>query len=91
MSTAMSPVSAKVPQEEKKRFYEATRLNGTTPANAIRMFIAAFNDAGTFPYDVRMMAHEPNEETIAAMDELKRGEGSGSFSTVEELFAELES
>ncbi|MFR7669587.1 MAG: hypothetical protein ACLU0O_01290 [Collinsella sp.] len=25
---------------------------GTTPSNAIRMFIAAFNRCGTFPFDI---------------------------------------
>ncbi|WP_230308464.1 type II toxin-antitoxin system RelB/DinJ family antitoxin [Collinsella aerofaciens] len=38
--------------EEKAAFAAATQLVGTTPSNAIRMFIAAFNRCGTFPFDI---------------------------------------
>lgn len=48
----MTPVVAKVLPAEKERFFEATEQIGTTPSNAIRMFIAAFNKAGTFPFEV---------------------------------------
>lgn len=33
-------------------FAAATQRVGTTPSNAIRMFIAAFNRCGTFPFDI---------------------------------------
>lgn len=46
------PVVAKVLPEEKAAFAAATQLVGTTPSNAIRMFIAAFNRCGTFPFDI---------------------------------------
>jgi len=52
MSDKMTPVVAKVLPAEKERFFEATESIGTTPSNAIRMFIAAFNKAGTFPFEV---------------------------------------
>ena len=52
MSSKMTPVVAKVLPAEKERFFEATEQIGTTPSNAIRMFIAAFNRAGTFPFEV---------------------------------------
>lgn len=48
----MTPVVAKVLPSEKERFFEATEQIGTTPSNAIRMFIAAFNRAGTFPFEI---------------------------------------
>ncbi len=48
----MTPVVAKVSPAEKDRFFEATELIGTTPSNAIRMFICAFNRAGTFPFEI---------------------------------------
>ncbi|KRO12900.1 hypothetical protein IV77_GL000345 [Olsenella uli DSM 7084] len=48
----MTPVVAKVLPAEKDRFFEATEQIGTTPSNAIRMFIAAFNRAGTFPFEI---------------------------------------
>ena len=43
MAEKMTPVVAKVLPEEKAAFAAATQLVGTTPSNAIRMFIAAFN------------------------------------------------
>lgn len=46
----MTPVVAKVLPSEKDRFFEATERIGTTPSNAIRMFISAFNRLGTFPF-----------------------------------------
>lgn len=52
MKDKMTPVVAKVLPAEKERFFEATEQIGTTPSNAIRMFIAAFNRAGTFPFEV---------------------------------------
>ena len=52
MAEKMTPVVAKVSPAEKDRFFEATELIGTTPSNAIRMFICAFNRAGTFPFEI---------------------------------------
>ena len=53
MAEHMTPVVAKVLPEEKAAFAAATQLVGTTPSNAIRMFIAAFNRCGTFPFDIQ--------------------------------------
>ena len=52
MSDKMTPVVAKVLPAEKERFFEATEQSATTPSNAIRMFITAFNRVGTFPFEV---------------------------------------
>ena len=54
MAEHMTPVVAKVLPEEKAAFAAATQLVGTTPSNAIRMFIAAFNRCGTFPFDISL-------------------------------------
>ena len=48
----MTPIVAKVLPEEKESFFAATERIGTTPSNAIRMFISAFNRAGTFPFEI---------------------------------------
>ena len=59
----MTPVVAKVLPAEKDRFFEATEQIGTTPSNAIRMFIAAFNRAGTFPFEISAPeAHHARDE-----------------------------
>jgi len=63
MAEHMTPVVAKVLPEEKAAFAAATQLVGTTPSNAIRMFIAAFNRCGTFPFDI-----SPNGAFGAAPD-----------------------
>ena len=52
MADHMTPVVAKVLPSEKAAFAAATQRVGTTPSNAIRMFIAAFNRCGTFPFDI---------------------------------------
>ena len=52
MAEHMTPVVAKVLPSEKEAFAAATQRVGTTPSNAIRMFIAAFNRCGTFPFDI---------------------------------------
>lgn len=67
MAEKMTPVVAKVLPSEKERFYEATSRIGTTPSNAIRMFISAFNRTGTFPF-----------EMIAPDERARYGAGEGS-------------
>lgn len=52
MSEKMTPIVAKITAEEKDKFFAATQLIGTTPSNAIRMFISAFNREGTFPFEI---------------------------------------
>lgn len=52
MKEKMTPIVAKVLPDEKDRFFEATERIGTTPSNAIRMFISAFNRVGTFPFEM---------------------------------------
>ncbi|MDR1412912.1 MAG: type II toxin-antitoxin system RelB/DinJ family antitoxin [Actinomycetes bacterium] len=90
MSEIMTPVTTKVPPVIKAQFSELTSELGVTPANAIRMFITAFVREGTFPFDVR--GNVPNAETIAAIEEVERGEGLvGPFATVDEFMAALES
>lgn len=44
MSTqSMAPVNARVRAEERDTFYRICDMIGTTPSNAIRMFVSAFN------------------------------------------------
>lgn len=51
-STAMTPLNAKVKPEEKELFTKICDEIGTTPSNALRMFVAAFNKQGGFPFNV---------------------------------------
>ena len=52
MADHMPPVVATVLPSAIARYAAATQRVGTTPSNAIRMFIAAFNRCGTFPFDI---------------------------------------
>lgn len=47
-------IATRVDDEQAALFKETTRRLGTTPADALRMFISAFNDYRGFPYEVRL-------------------------------------
>jgi DNA-damage-inducible protein J len=51
---ASKQLATRVSEDEDRRFRETTRAIGTTPADALRMFISAFNAAGGFPYTPRV-------------------------------------
>ncbi len=53
-------------------------------SDAVRMFLQQSVNDGGIPFQPR--AKRPNAETIAAMEELDRGEGE-SFDNIEDLFA----
>ena len=43
-----------VDESQAELFRNTTARLGTTPADALRMFVAAFNECGGFPFDVRV-------------------------------------
>ena len=47
-------LAARVDDDEAETFREITKALGTTPADALRMFVSAFNDSRGFPYEVRL-------------------------------------
>jgi len=49
-------LATRVDEEQEREFRENTQKLGTTPADAMRMFIVAFNACRGFPYDVRIGA-----------------------------------
>jgi len=49
-------LATRVDEEQEREFRENTKRLGTTPSDALRMFIAAFNACRGFPYDVRIGA-----------------------------------
>lgn len=51
MATALESLNVKIDPDEKKAFAENTRALGTTPSNAVRMFVRAFNTLKGFPFD----------------------------------------
>ncbi|MDR1427256.1 MAG: translation repressor RelB [Bifidobacteriaceae bacterium] len=66
-------LATRVEREQDRRFREITRRLGTTPADAMRVFIAAFNQRGGFPFDVRLNAVvEPFRTEEDALDFVDR-------------------
>lgn len=49
----MRQTATRVDDEQYELFKATTRSIGTTPADALRMFIYAFNEHRGFPYEVR--------------------------------------
>lgn len=49
---------------EERIFTETTRALGTTPVDAIRVFISAFNRSRGFPFDVRVGSSDPETEQM---------------------------
>ena len=47
-------LATRVDDTQGTLFKETARRLGTTPADALRMFVAAFNSQGGFPYTVRL-------------------------------------
>ena len=52
MSTVQ--IATRVDEQQNRQFREITRAIGTTPADALRMFIATFNSEGGFPYELKV-------------------------------------
>ena len=75
-TVALQPVSAKITASEKKAFVSACDELGTTPSNAIRMFIKAFNEYGGFPFDTShpyRLSKEAQESYDQAMADIASG------------------
>ncbi len=88
-TTTMEPVSTKLRPEEKRLFVETCEGIGTSPSNAIRMFVSAFNKRGGFPFD----PSNPlglNAQTLAAIDDAAAGRVEGPFSSVDDMLASLD-
>ena len=49
---ALKQAATRIDAEQYELFKATTRQLGTTPSDAIRMFIYSFNDCGGFPYEV---------------------------------------
>lgn len=49
-------LATRVETSQEQLFRETTRRLGTTPADAMRVFVAAFNQHRGFPFDIRLDA-----------------------------------
>lgn len=92
MSTqaTMEPISAKLRHDEKVMFAEVCDSIGTTPSNAIRMFVSAFNKRGGFPFDPSN-PYGFSADTLAAMNDAVSGANlSDPYKSVDEVLAALD-
>lgn len=89
-TAVMEPISSKLRHDEKKTFLETCEAIGTTPSNAIRMFVSAFNRRGGFPFD-SANPYGFSADTLQAMEDAAEGRNlSGPFHGVDELMTALE-
>ena len=51
---ALRQAATRIDEEQYALFRDTTRSLGTTPSDALRMFIYAFNAHRGFPYEVRL-------------------------------------
>jgi DNA-damage-inducible protein J len=70
-------IATRVDEEQSRQFRAITKSIGTTPADALRMFIAAFNAEGGFPYEPKIRkrdveAFDSEEEATAFATYLSR-------------------
>lgn len=87
---ATESISAKLRKDEKDRFTVICDEIGTSPSNAIRMFVSAFNRRGGFPFDPSN-PYGFSPETLAAMDDAAAGKNlSGPYRTVRDAMAALD-
>ena len=75
ITAATESISAKLRKDEKDRFSAICDEIGTSPSNAIRMFVSAFNRRGGFPFDPSN-PYGFSAETLAAMDDAATGRTS---------------
>lgn len=88
-SAAMEPISSKLRSDEKRTFIEICDSIGTTPSNAIRMFVSAFNRRGGFPFDLSN-PYGFNKETLAAMADAADGHNlGGPYDSAGEMFSNI--
>ena len=66
-------LATRVEKSQDRLFRETTRRLGTTPADAMRIFVAAFNQNRGFPFDVRLADDvEPSRSEGEALDFVNR-------------------
>ncbi len=66
-------LATRVDDEQAKRFRAYTAELGTTPSDALRIFIAAFNRSKGFPYEIKL-------ESGSRCSALPSGEAAMDFS-----------
>ncbi len=84
MKTEM--LSTRIDHDTKTAFTRICDEVGLSPSQAINLFARAVINYGGIPFELKI--RQPNEKTVAAMNELIRGEGQKTGS-VDALISEL--
>lgn len=82
MST--EPTSIRLDADAKKQAYAIFEKVGLKPTQAINLFLRQVALRGGLPFDVKI----PNAETIAAMNEVERGDAK-RFKDSKDLYDDL--
>jgi DNA-damage-inducible protein J len=77
-------VRARISGEVKEEAAHVLEQMGLSVSDAIRMMLIRVAREKAMPFDVRI----PNDETVAAIEEARRGEGT-KFSSVAQLMKDL--
>lgn len=89
-AAAMEPISSRLRNDEKEALVATCDSIGTSPSNAIRMFVSAFNKRDGFPFDPAN-PYGFSRETLSAMDDAASGRNlSGPLETVDDMFDSLD-
>ena len=69
-------IATRVDERQSRKFREVASAIGTTPSDALRMFIATFITEGGFPYQPKIKktveAFDNEEEAVAFATDLSR-------------------
>jgi DNA-damage-inducible protein J len=84
MPNTTSMVHVRIDNKVKKQASQALLEMGLSVSDAVRMMLVRVAKEKVLPFNV----YAPNAETIAAMEEARKG-GGKKFSSVEELLANL--
>lgn len=82
---ANAVVRARIDEDVKRKATKALNRMGLSVSDAIRLLMIRVADDQALPFEL----HVPNEETIAAMEEARRG-GLPKAHSVEEMMAQLD-
>lgn len=90
-TAAMESLNVKIDGDEKRLFTERTKALGTSPSNAIRMFVRAFNSQGGFPFDTsRPYAIKTAEDALDELESQLTGGKAKRYSSFGDLLSEID-
>ena len=90
--SAMENLNVKIDAEDKRLFSQYAHEMGTTPSNAVRMFVRAFNEYKGFPFDTSR-PYRLSAEAGRAYDEANAAIADGTakrYGTYDELLSEID-